>query len=62
VVLANLMEGHMSPRRIHRELSKAATLPQAPTAWDTLVVLMPILAFAWIAGVSLWSAQVVGLI
>jgi hypothetical protein len=37
-------------------------LPQAPTAWDTLVVLMPILALAWIAGVSLWSAQVVGLI
>ncbi len=62
VVLANLMEGRMSPRHLHRELSKAAVLPQAPSDWDALVVLMPILAVAWIAVASVWSAQVVGLI
>ncbi len=52
----------MSPRRLHRELSKAAVLPQAPSDWDALVVLMPMLAVAWIAVASVWSAQVVGLI
>jgi hypothetical protein len=53
----------MSTGRTSSARSAAHAIAWSPNAsWDALVPVMPILALAWIAAASVWSAQVVGLL